>query len=256
MNSLVNLRRHTVQVFHNNTFREAATVGYQPASYTVGDVEMPPHTVTEVYRYTPHDSGHTLESVFELFNVGHDPDFVNPPDPRALDYHDRANRSLSTGDVVGIKDQHGARFYACASIGWDLLDQPPTIDNRELPGTTPVDAELVAYALRFTAPPELAAADAWQIPAYSRGQLAHRIHARLTEHLALDPTSAQEMVIDHRHTTRWRAVQRRHGTVPFDRTSADAQLADFIVEPPPGNQQNETDGTSSRASGSDTTPPH
>jgi hypothetical protein len=161
-------RQPMVRVFHSNLFSDAAVFGYQSTPYKVRDVEMPAHTVTEVYQYTPRDGdGHAVEFAFHLFNVGHDPDYVNPPDPRALDYRDRANRSLSKGDVVGIEDERGARFYACASFGWDLLDQSPTVDNREQHGTTPVDAPLVTYAVRFTAPAELAAADPWQVQAYS-----------------------------------------------------------------------------------------
>ncbi|HEY0697395.1 MAG TPA: hypothetical protein VGD43_06255 [Micromonospora sp.] len=44
-----------------------------------------------------------LSDVYRLFNVGHDPQF-GTPDPRAVVYRERGNRSLSVGDVVALNE--------------------------------------------------------------------------------------------------------------------------------------------------------
>ncbi|GGM67677.1 hypothetical protein GCM10012275_42840 [Longimycelium tulufanense] len=72
-----------------------------------------------------------LERIFELFNVGKDPEF-GTPDRRAVDYRARGNRSLSVGDVVALDD----RVYACAATGWVAI-APPPVEGRSRPGTTP-----------------------------------------------------------------------------------------------------------------------
>jgi len=59
------------------------------------------------------DTERLLHSAFELFNVGHDPDF-GVPDPTALAYRARKLRSVSKGDVVQVGDN----AYACESRGW------------------------------------------------------------------------------------------------------------------------------------------
>ena len=78
------------------------------------------------------DVASTLATVFHLFNVGDDPEF-GTPDPRAVDYRLRGNRSLSVGDVVALGDQH----FACARISWDPID-PPRIEPISVPGTSPL----------------------------------------------------------------------------------------------------------------------
>lgn len=71
-----------------------------------------------------------LEQMFHLFNVGDDPDF-GTPDPRAVEYRRRRNRSLSVGDVVDI----AGRLYACAGTGWTPVTAP-TLSTDSVPGTT------------------------------------------------------------------------------------------------------------------------
>lgn len=65
------------------------------------------------------------EEVFRLLNVGDDPTFnESGPDPRAVQYRMRGNRSLSVGDVIQI----GVRWFACASSGWvPLVLGAPTL---------------------------------------------------------------------------------------------------------------------------------
>lgn len=120
-----------VRVFHNNHAREKYLSGYEPGQ-----------TVTEVFAYTTtpsdgiHDrSGdlHIAEEAFELFNVGDDPEF-GTPDPRAVDYRTRRNRSLSTGDVIAID----GRFYSCDTRDWRALTDQPPVEQRATSGTTPL----------------------------------------------------------------------------------------------------------------------
>jgi hypothetical protein len=113
----------TVRVFHNNNPRDAMVFGFQPAPYQDGDTQQPAHTVTEVFSYPAQpDDPHPVPFAYDLCNVGDDPAFFNPPDPRAVEYRERANRSLSVGDVVAVHDERGTRWYACASVGFDALD--------------------------------------------------------------------------------------------------------------------------------------
>jgi hypothetical protein len=58
-------------------------------------------------------------AAFHTFNVGDDPEF-GVPDPRAVEYRKRGNRSLSVGDVVQVDDT----WLACASFGWDVVAAP------------------------------------------------------------------------------------------------------------------------------------
>jgi hypothetical protein len=175
----------TVRVFHNNNPRDGMMLGFQPAPYMVGGTEQPAHTVTEVFSYPllP-DAPHPVQFAYDLCNVGDDPDFFQPPDPRAVEYRDRANRSLSVGDMVAVHDEHGTRWYAVADAGFDALDPAPVIDNAEQFGTTPVDAPLVGYVVTFASPPELRN-ERWAIQAYARSQLTRRIQQRLTARLGL-----------------------------------------------------------------------
>lgn len=116
-----------VRVFHNNHARGAFLRGYEPGQ-----------TVTEVFTYTTRPTGDTHDHVladeaFELFNIGDDPAF-GIPDPRAMDYRARGNRSLSVGDVVAID----GRFHSCDSGGWhELVEQPP-VEQHTAAGTTPL----------------------------------------------------------------------------------------------------------------------
>lgn len=71
------------------------------------------------------------EQVFRTLNVGDDPE-LGEPDPRAVAYRKRGERSLSKGDVVRI----GERWYACASYGFDAIPAPDT-DYARHAGTIP-----------------------------------------------------------------------------------------------------------------------
>ncbi|QFZ20557.1 hypothetical protein [Saccharothrix syringae] len=113
-----------IRVFHNLNDR-ALLVGYQ---------EQP---VTEVLAYTEPPSARShdvdlVEAAFELCNVGDDPEFGRP-DPRAVRYRRRGNRSLSIGDVVAVD----GRFYACQRIGWRRITEPRQLNERRH-GTTPL----------------------------------------------------------------------------------------------------------------------
>jgi len=117
-----------VRVFHNNQAREAMLTGYE-----IG------HTVTEVYTYDETDPAATADDLdvadraFELFNIGDDPAY-GTPDPRAVEYRDRKNRSLSVGDVLAI----AGRFHACDFTGWREMGKQPTIRQQPERGTTPL----------------------------------------------------------------------------------------------------------------------
>jgi hypothetical protein len=117
-----------VRVFHNNQRAQGAFLrGYEPGQ-----------TITEVFTYTTRPQGDTPDHVladeaFDLFNIGDDPDF-GTPDPRAVDYRGRLNRSFSVGDVLAID----GRFYSCDSSGWRELTEAPPVEQITAPGTTPL----------------------------------------------------------------------------------------------------------------------
>ncbi len=71
---------------------------------------------------------------FEIFNVGDDPAF-GEPDPRAVEYRKRGNRSLSVGDVVQVGDV----WLACASAGWDVIEAPEWV-VMDTHGSGPIDS--------------------------------------------------------------------------------------------------------------------
>lgn len=121
----------TLRVYHN--------VARDEADRPVGmlDGYQPGHAVALVARLTlraPTDLD-ACDIAFRLFNVGDDPEF-GPPDARAVEYRQRGNRSLSTGDVVAVN----GRFYACARVGWTPIE-PPRIDHTARYGTAPLDNE-------------------------------------------------------------------------------------------------------------------
>lgn len=86
------------------------------------DGYQPTHTLTKAYQMVADPFGTTdldvLRVVFDVFNVGDDPDFFNPPSPHAIEYRKAGNRSLSVGDVVVLD----GRAYACARFGWDTIE--------------------------------------------------------------------------------------------------------------------------------------
>ena len=116
----------TVRVFHNNHTPESFLRGFTPGQ-----------TVTEVAAFTlaPHRKSDLVvaDKVFWLFNIGDDPAF-GTPDPAAVNYRARGNRSLSVGDVVAVD----GRFHSCDPSGWTVLATPPTIDPHAVPGTAPL----------------------------------------------------------------------------------------------------------------------
>ena len=102
--------RTRVTVFHNVS-RHAMLAGYEH-----GDVLVPVATWTARRR---HDPMKAADDAFALLNVGDDTAF-EPPDPRAVEYRDRRNRSLSVGDVVRV----GSRWLAVAHAGFTEVDRP------------------------------------------------------------------------------------------------------------------------------------
>lgn len=125
-----------VRIFHNNNPRDAWIDGYVAGRDTVTEVSA--------YDTQPRDP-EPLSFAFELLNVGHDPDFGQPPDDRALVYRARRNRSLCVGDVIAITDtdhEGGGprwRFYAVSGQGFTAITEP-IIAARAAHGTTPIDA--------------------------------------------------------------------------------------------------------------------
>jgi hypothetical protein len=117
-----------VRVYHN--IDPDHFFGYQPghAVVPVFTADIP----TEEW-----NPDRVLEQVFHLLNVGDDPEF-GTPDPRAVAYRQRRNRSLSVGDVVWLDDI--ITWRACARVGWTHID-PPTVVFQETHGTTPLTPE-------------------------------------------------------------------------------------------------------------------
>lgn len=60
------------------------------------------------------------EKMFELLNIGHEPEMVRRPDERAVAYRLAARRSLSVGDVLQVGDA----FLAVARCGFTKVDEP------------------------------------------------------------------------------------------------------------------------------------
>lgn len=93
----------------------------------------PGHQLVEVAAYLAKSDGmKVLDDAFQIFNVGDNPSF-GTPDPRAVAYRLRGNRSLSVGDVVAVDD----RFFTCSHLGWRMLDAPPAIIDRGVRAVTP-----------------------------------------------------------------------------------------------------------------------
>ncbi len=102
-----------VRVFHNVAIDTSGRHAGLVDGYRQG------HPLTEVARLTIDDDDDiaVLEEVFRLFNVGDDSEY-GEPDPRALEYRFRGNRSLSVGDVVTLD----GRWFACARLGWASIE--------------------------------------------------------------------------------------------------------------------------------------
>jgi hypothetical protein len=122
-----------VRVFHN-TARDAND---RPIAMLDGYAAA--HVVTCVAECTVDSTGATdlavCDEAYRLFNVGDDPEF-GTPDPEAVEYRARRNRSLSVGDVVSVDGRH----YACDPRGWRAID-PPRVDTVTTYGTTPLGDE-------------------------------------------------------------------------------------------------------------------
>ncbi|MCP2341144.1 hypothetical protein [Actinomadura rupiterrae] len=117
----------TVRVFHNTaTDADGHALGF--------DGYRPEHPVVEVWQL-PVPTAPPLdicERVYQLLNIGDDPDFGDP-DLRAVGYRRRRNRSLSVGDCLAVGD----RFYAVAPTGFTAIG-PPQITDQGRPGSTPL----------------------------------------------------------------------------------------------------------------------
>lgn len=122
----------TVTIWHNiacnpaDRDRRAGYDGYQPgqplmrvARYIIQDNDTEP-TILAAH-------------AFRIFNVGDDPDF-GVPDPIAVNYRERGNRSLSVGDVVQVANT----WLACASGEWVPIE-PPTWTVHDTHGSGSLD---------------------------------------------------------------------------------------------------------------------
>jgi hypothetical protein len=104
--------RVTVTVFHN-VWRHGNPM---LTGYEHGDVLVPVATWTvRPWR----DREKAAEDAFAQLNTGDDPAF-GLPDPLAVEYRQRGNRSLSVGDVVRV----GGRWLAVARFGFTEVDWP------------------------------------------------------------------------------------------------------------------------------------
>jgi hypothetical protein len=122
--------RATVTVFHNVCRDgEPMLTGYRPS-----DVLVPVATWT-VRRWR--DPEEVAEDAFRLLNVGEDPVF-GKPDPVAVEYRQRGNRSLSVGDVVRV----GNRWLAVAPFLFTEVDWPAAFSLVPCwPGSAPLSDE-------------------------------------------------------------------------------------------------------------------
>lgn len=96
----------------------------------------PGHEVALAFEATlpASDDLRICELIFDLLNIGHDPDFsttdFRTPDARALAYRADGHRSLAVGDLVTIDN----RAYAYARRGFTPAPMPsPAADAPALP---------------------------------------------------------------------------------------------------------------------------
>lgn len=72
-----------------------------------------------------------LDKAYEVFNVSDDPSF-GTPNPLAVEYRKRKNRSLSVGDVIQLSTRRPSehpisasdRWSKCTSFGWTPIEAP------------------------------------------------------------------------------------------------------------------------------------
>ena len=126
-----------VEVFHNIGLYEGIYVWtYEPH-----------HPMTRVFAAsvdaTDFGDSALCERAFLLLNIGHNPlaeaGFDDEPDPRAVAYRKRGNRSLMTADVVAItRPGRAPLYYAIAFRGVTSIPMP-LIVNRPGELTAPLD---------------------------------------------------------------------------------------------------------------------
>jgi predicted RecA/RadA family phage recombinase len=119
-----------VRAYHN-------VAGDQGEPYKPGDVLVP---VAAWDVPAGQDPLCVAEGVYELLNVGDDPD-LGTPDKRlraiAVEYRERGNRSVSLGDVVCI----GEEWFAVARGGFTRVEKEPGLFSLVplWPGSSPMD---------------------------------------------------------------------------------------------------------------------
>lgn len=127
------LRRPSVQVYrsdmttlvrvYHNVHEDHYFLGYCPDHLLIEVAQI------QTLAFDTDTDTDFLEFVFDLFNIGDDPDF-GVVHPLAAVYRLRGNRSLSKGDVIAVEDAGlPPRYYACEGSGWralSLSEEPAT----------------------------------------------------------------------------------------------------------------------------------
>lgn len=124
-----------VTILHNVTGdgvgRNAGFFGYQH-----GHALVPVFAYDETLALFGEGGEGIANAAFHLWNVGHE----GPrPDPRAVVYRERGNRSLSVGDVVMLTIGGSQQWLACADNGWDHVQPPDFLVWASKHGTTALD---------------------------------------------------------------------------------------------------------------------
>lgn len=116
-----------VQAFHNLA---PSFGGYAPGARMV--------RVFAADQPTTGDVAAVCDAVFMLLNIGDDPQF-GTPDPRAVEYRARGNRSLSMGDVIALScgPEADPDYYAISPAGFIPVGAP-NIVTAACHGTTPL----------------------------------------------------------------------------------------------------------------------
>jgi hypothetical protein len=121
-----------VHAYHNVATNFGRSIGLE------GYVPGQPVVLVFATREPAADALALCETVFELLNIGDDPQYVTTPDPRAVKYRARRNRSLCVGHIVSQTSGNTTEYFAVASAGFARID-PPCIVRKAVPGTTPLD---------------------------------------------------------------------------------------------------------------------
>ncbi len=117
-----------VRIYHNVSQDELGRSLSMLDGYTEGD----PLVLVAEYDAPTFSTAGAIDAAWRVFNVGDDPEF-GIPDPTAVEYRKRGNRSLSVGDVVEVEGD----FYAIDNVGQRLIDEPTHV-IRHLHGTNPM----------------------------------------------------------------------------------------------------------------------